>query len=286
MGTTTLTHVPASDHDALLAALHADGAAIATGLIDADTCAAINREVDAAVEGGRTSIDELNPMIQLFFGDRVRHVSSLPAKSPTFANQVLTHDTYAAACDEFLRPRCSRYVLNLAHLMSRGPGAEAQILHRDHDIWPYTTKEGGELMLASVIALVDFTRANGATGVVPGSQRWDVGRRPTDDEIVYAEMRAGDAVIYLGSVLHFGGTNATADEWRRGVHLSFALGWLRTEENNYLGTPPATAAKLSRRAQELIGYAVHDAIDVGGGYLGMVEMRDPLTMLADGTLGG
>ncbi|HQV58902.1 MAG TPA: phytanoyl-CoA dioxygenase family protein, partial [Ilumatobacteraceae bacterium] len=225
----------------------------------------------------------INPLIAAFFGNAVKHVSSLTAVSPTFANEVLTHPTYLAAGDEFLLPRCASYVLNLAHLMVRGPGAEAQIQHRDRDIFPYTAHEGGEELLASIIALVDFTKDNGATGVVPGSHRWNPTRQATNDEIAYAEMRAGDAVIYLGSTIHFGGHNTTADQWRRGVHLSYCLGWLRTEENNYLGTPPSVAATLSPQAQALIGYSIHDAISVGGGYLGMVDMRNPLDMLADGT---
>jgi ectoine hydroxylase-related dioxygenase (phytanoyl-CoA dioxygenase family) len=91
-------------------------------------------------------------------------------------------------------------------------------------------------------------------------------------------------VIYLGSTLHGAGDNTTADAWRYGLHVSFTLGWLRTEENNYLGTPPAAARTLSRRAQEVLGYAVHDAIADAGGYLGMVEMRDPVELLSEGSL--
>ena len=53
-------------------------------------------------------------------------------------------------------------------------------------------------------------------------------------------MPAGGAVIYLGSTLHFAGDNTTVDEWRRGVHISYTLGWLRTEENNFLAVPPST----------------------------------------------
>ena len=75
--------------------------------------------------------------------------------------------------------------------------------------------------------------------------------------------------------------NITKGEWRRGLHLSYALGWLRTEENHYLSTPPDKACALPRAAQELLGYAVHDAIDSGGGYLGAVELRDPITLLAN-----
>ena len=67
---------------------------------------------------------------------------------------------------------------------------------------------------------------------------------------------------------------------------SYCLGWLRTEENDYLSTPPAVAAQaLPRVAQELLGYAVHDSIPRGGGYLGMVRMQDPVELMAHGELG-
>ena len=91
-------------------------------------------------------------------------------------------------------------------------------------------------------------------------------------------------MIYLGSTIHYAGTNSTVDEWRLGAHVSFTLGWLRTEENNSLAVPPEVAKTLSPPAQELLGYAVHDAIADGGGYLGMVRMRDPMDLLADGEL--
>src|SRR5213079_3585489 len=80
-----------------------------------------------------------------------------------------------------------------------------------------------------------------------------------------------------------GGANITSIP-RRGAHLSYCLGWLRTEENNYLSIPPAVAAKLPRQAQELIGYSVHDGIPRGGGYLGMVRMQDPVELLERGEL--
>ena len=99
-------------------------------------------------------------------------------------------------------------------------------------------------------------------------------------------MPAGSAVVYLGTVLHGAGTNRTANAWRRGLHLSYVVGWLRTEENNYLAVPPAIARTLPRRCQEVLGYAVHDALRMNGGYLGMVSLRDPLELLEEGALGG
>jgi ectoine hydroxylase-related dioxygenase (phytanoyl-CoA dioxygenase family) len=149
-------------------------------------------------------------------------------------------------------------------------------------------KPAPELQLATVIALVDFTRENGGTRIIPGSHRWpDRNLSPAEqfaqpppraEQIAYAEMPAGSAVIYTGGTIHAGGSNSTEIP-RRGAHLSYCLGWLRTEENNYLAVPPAIAAKLPRQAQELLGYAVHDSIPRGGGYLGMVRMQDPVELL-------
>ena len=106
---------------------------------------------------------------------------------------------------------------------------------------------------------------------------------PEPEQIAYAEMSAGSAVVYTGGTIHAGGANST-DIPRRGAHLSYCLGWLRTEENNYLSTPPVVAATLPRVAQELLGYAFHDSLPRGGGYLGMVRMQDPVDLLARGEL--
>jgi hypothetical protein len=134
--------------------------------------------------------------------------------------------------------------------------------------------------LSSVTALVDFTRENGATVVVPGSHRWEPGRQPEDHELAYAEMPAGATVIYRGSTIHGGGANSS-DTSRPGLHVSYVAGWLRPEENNTLATPLDVARLLPRRAQDLIGYDIHDATSVGGGFLGCVDLgRATDTLLA------
>jgi ectoine hydroxylase-related dioxygenase (phytanoyl-CoA dioxygenase family) len=273
-----------SDPTAVVDALRDRGAVLVDRMIGDATVAAINREVDAAVAAAEPGSKTVNEATQAFFGPHTKHVSSLAAVSPTFANEVMTHPTYLAACDEILLPQCSRYRLNLGHLIVRGPGAQAQIPHRDEDVWPHFPRPHADIQIASILALVDFRAENGATRVVPGSHRWARSRRPEPDEIVDAVVPAGGAVIYLGSTIHFAGTNSTADEWRRGLHLSYTLGWLRTEENNVLGVPPRVARNLTPEAQALLGYAVHDAIADGGGYLGMVHMRDPMELLEAGEL--
>ena len=277
-------HTANAPVELLLEALEHDGALIVEGLLDTESRARLNREIEPLLSGADPAMGHLNASVAAFFGTQVRHLSGLAGKSRGFAERVMCHPLYLALCDHVLLPNCAEYQLNLAHLMERGPGAMAQALHRDEDVWIHFPRPRPELMLASVVALVDFTRDNGATVVVPGSHRWPREREATEEELAIAEMPAGSAVIYLGSTLHAGGANKTPDAWRRGFHMSYALGWLRTEENNVLAVPPATARNLSRRAQRLLGYAVHDAIKDSGGYLGMVGLRDTNELLNEGRL--
>ena len=285
--------VAKSDPEAIHAVLQRDGAVIIEHLLTPEVVARVNEEVGGALDRADPDEAMFNPVMQAFHGPHTRQVSGVPGISPTFAVDVMCDPLLLALADQVLLPSCARYQLNLGHLLQRGPGSDEQWLHRDEAVWSDVPRPGPELQLATVIAFVDFTRENGATRVVPGSHLWPdralspaeqvMSPPPPPAAIAYAEMPAGSAVVYLGGTIHAGGANTT-DIPRRGAHLSYCLGWLRTEENNYLSIPPAVAAKLPRQAQELIGYAVHDSIPRGGGYLGMVRMQDPVELLSRGEL--
>jgi ectoine hydroxylase-related dioxygenase (phytanoyl-CoA dioxygenase family) len=279
-----------TDPATICAAIEEDGGVIVERLLEPSVVERVNAEVEREVAAADPTQEMFNPAIQYFMGAQTKQVAGMPGISYAFATDVMCNPVLLAAADHFLLPSCARYQLNIGHLLQRGPGSEDQFLHRDELVWNDVPKPHPELQLASVIAFVDFTRDNGATRVVPGSHRWPdrnepaLGMpQPAPDQIAYAEMEAGSAVIYLGGTIHGGGANST-DIARRGAHLSYCLGWLRTEENNYLSTPPEVAAKLPRQAQELLGYAVHDGFMRGGGYLGMVRMQDPVELLARGEL--
>ena len=282
-----------ADPDDILAGIDRDGAVIVAGLLSSDVVDRVNDEVGAALDAADPYEELFNPIMQAFHGPFTKQVTGAPGLSRTFAIDVMCNPLLLAICDRVLLPSCARYQLNLGHLLQRGPGSDEQWLHRDEAVWSDVPRPGPELQLASVIAFVDFTRENGATRVVPGSHRWPdrklspaeqvMAPPPAPEKIAYAEMPAGSAVVYLGGTIHGGGANST-DIPRRGAHLSYCLGWLRTEENNYLSIPPKLATTLPRQAQELIGYAVHDSIPRGGGYLGMVRMQDPVELLARGEL--
>ena len=62
--------------------------------------------------------------------------------------------------------------------------------HRDEDVSVHLPRPHAEVQLASVIALVDFTAAIGATVVAPGSHRWESDRWPAPEDLTCAAMPA------------------------------------------------------------------------------------------------
>lgn len=284
----SLPHAPVDQPAEITKELSEFGAVIVEDLLDPSLLSRFNAELDPIMEGLSPEREFLNPAVAFFFGDKTRHLSAVAAHSSVFAHEILPHPVYQAVCDEILLGGCSSYVLNIAHVMDRGPGSEQQLLHRDEDVWPHLPRPHPEVQLASVIALTDFEADNGATHIVPGSHRWDRDRQPEEHEIAVAEMKSGSAVIYLGSAIHGGGANVTGNgtpaRGRRGMHVSFCAGWLRTEENQYLSVPIEQIREMPKRSQALLGYAAHDAIADGGGYLGTVDLVDPVELVAQGRL--
>lgn len=205
-----------------------------------------------------------------FLGFRTKRLGGLLQRSPA-VRELVIHPVVMALADRILQPHCARYQLNFSGIMHLLPGAGAQELHRDSDIYPFRHPSPPTLMPV-MWALSDFTDDNGGTRVVPGSHRWEEGRRPRVGDVIAAEMPAGSALIYLGSTIHGGGAN-TAQVDRTGLALQYSLGWLRQEENQYLANPPEVARTYPERLQRLIGY------DFAGPYLGFVNGDSPQRLL-------
>lgn len=278
----TIEHLKASDSaNAALEVLDRDGVVIIEGLVEPATRDQINRDLDPFMPDAAMTTPELNDFVQFFFGDKTRRIGAIPAKSRAFCD-VMTHSLLTGVCDDILLKAGSSYQMNVGQVIEVGPGAVAQMLHRDEDVWPHMPRPAPTFQVASMTALVDFTEEIGATRVAPGSHKWeDRSRQAEEHEVAVAEMPAGSMAIYIGSTIHGAGTNRTAGKWRRGIHLSFIVGWLRMEENNYLGVPPEIACELPEQVQKLLGYEMHDAINAGGGIAGYVELRDPMVMLRE-----
>jgi hypothetical protein len=232
--------------DAILEVLRRDGALILSG-------AASAAEVDALVDELRPWIDATPNGADDFTGHLTTRTGALVARSP-LVRPLVVDPRILALADSFLLPACERYQLHLGQVIRIRPGQKAQAIHRDRWAWG-THLAHLEPQLNTIWALTDFTRENGATVVVPGSVNWPDDRRPEPHEIAYAEMKKGSLLLYSGSVFHSGGANSSGGD-RIGLNITYALGWLRQEENQYLACPPDVARGLAPELRRLLGYAM------------------------------
>ena len=273
--TLKLEHVHSSIEAGELAAiLERDGAAVVHEALTSEQTKTLNAELDDVI--AKTAPGLRHPthedMVD-FYGQSTIRLDGLPARSKTFQDIMLS-PLMCGLADELLLPNCADYLLNTGQLIQIGPGETAQHLHRDEDAWDFYKPPKPLLEVEAMFALTDFTIKNGATQVVPGSHKWAPDRKAKPNEILRAEMPAGSALCYLGTTVHGGGANTTADEWRRGMFFGYVVGWLRTEENTFLTVPMDQVKKMPTRVQELLGYKAHRSI-------GVVDVGSPMVLLAE-----
>ncbi|MEM7080011.1 MAG: phytanoyl-CoA dioxygenase family protein [Pseudomonadota bacterium] len=193
-----------------------------------------------------------------FYPGHTRRISSLLARSEGVREMAL-NDLVKRLCERHFGNNCERHHLHVSAALEIGPGARKQILHREEDPFDFFPLPRPNLVLATMWAMSDFTAANGATLLIPGSHTWDAQRPPTQDEVVAAEMPRGSVLVWLGGTLHAAGANVS-DSWRYGIILSYSLGWLRQEENQYLALPQHLAAEMPNEVLDLIGYPMHGSL--------------------------
>ena len=75
-----------------------------------------------------------------------------------------------------------------------------------------------------------------------------------------AVMPKGSAAFWLGTTFHGLGASVTGAP-RTGIIYSFVVDRFTQEENQFTAVPPAIAATLSKRAQQLIGYHSSSALN-------------------------
>ncbi len=207
----------------------------------------------------------------VYDGLHTRRTGSLIARCPASRSLVM-HPTVLGVARMFLA-HATAIQLHLTQLISIEPGETAQKLHRDQmafDFFPFPTDY--HVQCNTMWALTDFTAANGATHVVPGSSA--VSDADAADLAEFqAEMRRGSVLFYDGKVLHGGGANRSSRA-RRGVNITYAVGWVRQEENQYLACPPDIARTLDDDLLRLMGYQ-QGAFALG--YVG--DQQDALSLL-------
>ncbi len=233
----------------ILAALDRDGACIVADLLNQDQLAQLWSEVEPSIERNSHGTDE-------FTGVATKRTGALVALSPAVREAILD-DLIIGAAKQFLAAWAERIQLHLTQVISIGAGESRQMLHTDRLAWGGYLPRPIEPQFNTIWALTDFTAANGATHIIPGSHRRDddAWRSAEVNDTVRAEMSAGSVLIYTGSVIHCGGANNTATT-RHGLNLTYCLSWLRTEENQFLSCPPDLVTELDLPVEitELLGY--------------------------------
>jgi ectoine hydroxylase-related dioxygenase (phytanoyl-CoA dioxygenase family) len=245
--------------ETLAAAVLRDGFAIVDDVLpDAAT--------DRIAAGLRAMLLDQPPGANSFVGYKTKRIFSVLAKS-RIVDELVIHPLVLGVLDTVL----DKYQLSAPVVIEIEPGERAQTLHRDSTTYPLAQHE--HTVVVNVMwAFDDFTALNGATRLIPGSHRWVDESAADEASTVQAIMGKGSMCVFLGSIVHGGGANAS-EAPRLGVTMEYAAAWLRPQENFALSVPRDTARQLPLRLAELIGYDLYPP------FLGYVDGRNPRELL-------
>ncbi|MET7400834.1 phytanoyl-CoA dioxygenase family protein [Dactylosporangium sp. NPDC005572] len=240
--------------------MDADGYVILPELLPAAGLAAARAHADALLQGVPWSDND-------FDGRRTRRVYNLLADPGAFT-PLLLHPAVRALVAERLG---AEHQFGMLFLSAVDPGQGAQVPHFDAGVYPLPRDVEAEVNV--IWALDDFTAANGATLVAPGSHRWPAGRRPDPSQLVPAEMPAGSALVYSGRLWHGAGHNR-ASAPRRALIAEHLLPWLRPADHHALALGAPGLRALPPELRVLAG------LPAGGRYAGFVGGALPERWLA------
>ena len=250
--------------------IEADGYTIVEDAIDLDELDALAAELR-----GLEELFDVQPASNSFEGRRTLRIYNLLAYGTRF-EAIPVHPEVLPVVEGVLDPGCLISSLSSITIL---PGERAQPIHADDQLIPLA-KPHVPTVCNTMWALTDFTEANGATRIIPGTHRFD--HSPdlfTEYESIPAEMQRGSVLVWHGSLWHGGGANTT-DAPRVGIAMNYCAGFIRQQENQQLGLDPALVKGFPPRLQDLIGYGVYR------GLIGHIDKHDPVEMLTGADAAG
>ena len=245
-------------------ALSADGYCIIPNAAPPERVVALAADLDQEFESTPHSIGP-------FYGEWTKRFHGLLRRS-AYMDGFVRNELVLGIVERILGPACDNIQLNLTQAIEVLPGGLVQPPHRDQDMWPVRTF-GIEYLVNVMWPFTPYTAANGATRIWPGSHLRQDEILIDPVEAVAAEMAPGAALLFLGSTLHGGGANLTSTS-RRGMIVSYSLGWLKPYELPWLAYPPEVARTFPAPLAELAGYRAHRP------NLGTFEGRCPSILLS------
>ena len=216
---------------------------------------------------------DVQPAPNSFEGHSTLRVYNLLAYDDVW-QRVPVHEHVLPIVERVLDPGCLISSLSSIDIQ---PGESAQPIHADDQLIPLP-KPHPPTVCNSMWALTDFTEANGATRIIPGTHLSDHSPdygAPYDS--IAAEMPKGSVLIWHGSLWHGGGANDTG-EARIGIAMNYCAGYIRQQENQQLGLSREKVQTFAPRLRELVGYGVYNML------IGHINKQSPdHLLLGDGS---
>ena len=268
-----------SSHDYMLARqlaeLNTQGYTIIENFLDAERL----RRVRAGLAPFLSSHSGRNN----FEGLKTERVYTLIGRGKIF--EEITEDVRVLnLLDALLRPG---YLLTASQAICISPGETPQPIHYDDTFYPIPRPRPA-ISISTIVAVDAFTTTNGCTEIIPASHLWSDAQiagvydgldhdAPTpvaiEKLLVSVVMPAGSCIVFQGTLLHRGGANRS-DAPRLAFSNQYCEPWARTQENYFLGMPPALVRELSPRLQSMLGYSVMPP------FMGHVSASHPTKVLA------
>lgn len=258
-GTTVRTFEATATVDEITRELEQNSCAIVRNLVSRETMRAFAAELGPFLETTKVGTIIESGLI-------TKRVDGVLDKSE-IAIDLIMSPLVLGVTEAVLGPHCAHFQLSSTQAIEILPGETAVPLHRDDDMYPLR-RPGPQCQIGGIWAVDDFTLANGATRVIPGSHLWDDRSQPSEEQAMSIEMPSGSVLLLMGSTYHSGGCNQS-DASRTAFVVNFNLGWLRQEENQYLTVRRDKAKQFPEDLQKLMGYRSQ------GRLLGYYEGMDP-----------
>jgi len=232
---------------------------------------------------------DIKPMEMDFAGRNTTRIFNLLQYDDIFQDIPL-NPAYLGLAERYIDREC---LMSAYDSSTIGPGEPQQPIHADN-WWLDGRRFDFPFMLGTIFCLTDFTEANGATNLVPGTHKWtaaEISYESDDPDYkqvpgghpagygtrwtpIIAEAPKGSVIVYDVRLLHGAGANRT-NERRPSIIMNYIQGWMRQCDNFIAGTEMEKLRSFPPRLQQLCGLGRYR------GHFGHVNNMDPTQWLFD-----
>jgi len=227
---------------------------------------------------------DIRPSDHDFSGKRTIRIMNM-LQYDDFFQEIPVHPGYLPIIRQYMDHECLLSGIDSSEVL---PGEKEQALHTD-TWWHDDLRLDFPITVQSLLALTDFTEANGATRIVPGSHLWTADKvaydmaengpvthlpaehikgAGTDWKPIVAEAPKGSVILFDSRLVHGAGANLS-DKARPSIISPFCRGWIRQLDNFAYAIPQERLRTFSPELQKLVGLEMYR-----GGY-GGVNNQNP-----------